>query len=412
MKIAIVGAGIAGISTALELARDGHQVTVYEKKNAATEGASFAPGGWLSPCAAASLSTPGTGMPLQTLKGTDLLQASNLIGSATWRWMRQWRTRAKPTTTEPTPYAQALSHLEAYSQSLRWQTDDAPEVTAERRLGSLLILRTPAEVAFWQTHLPQLQAQGTPCQLLDAPQACTLEPGLSQGIAWTHAVHFPRGESINPRLWAQHLRTQTQALGVQWHTSTPVQRIHHHPVGVEVAGKLHPFDAIVICTGELHELLPNHPSLPLMPIWGYSVTAPVRDAQLAPRTAILDWQQQATISRLGQRVRITAGLEMGTTAAQPHHTPTLQRMYRLLNDWFPGGVHLSSPQVQVWRGARHHLPDGLPATGASHWPGIWLNLAHGSHGASLASGCARALTDMLSGRTPAIDMAPFSPQRF
>jgi D-amino-acid dehydrogenase len=87
-------------------------------------------------------------------------------------------------------------------------------------------------------------------------------------------------------------------------------------------------------------------------------------------------------------------------------------MYRLLNDWFPGGAHLSSPQVQVWRGVRGHLPDGLPAVGASGRPGVWLNLAHGSHGASLAAGCARALADMLAGRPTAIDMQAFSPLRF
>ena len=45
MKIAIVGAGIVGVSTAYELARDGHEVTVFEQRNAAAEEASFANAG-------------------------------------------------------------------------------------------------------------------------------------------------------------------------------------------------------------------------------------------------------------------------------------------------------------------------------------------------------------------------------
>ena len=82
MKIAIVGTGITGISTALELARDGHQVTVFEQRNAAAEDASFAPGGWLTPLAAHSLTAPGLGMPLRQLqKNTSLLQASGRLGS-------------------------------------------------------------------------------------------------------------------------------------------------------------------------------------------------------------------------------------------------------------------------------------------------------------------------------------------
>ena len=49
MKIAVIGAGIVGITTAYELARDGHDVMVFEKPNAAAEGATFANSGVISP---------------------------------------------------------------------------------------------------------------------------------------------------------------------------------------------------------------------------------------------------------------------------------------------------------------------------------------------------------------------------
>ena len=257
------------------------------------------------------------------------------------------------------------------------------------------------------------RAQKMAVELVNAAQAQELEPGLGQDIAWLHALHFPDGESINPRLWAQHLRLQAQELGVAFHTGMDITRIHYNPVGVEVNGQLHPFEHVVICTGAQRSMLTACGiALPLMSIWGYSVTAPVRDPLHAPRSAIMDWEQQATICRMGQRVRITAGLEMGSTPEAAHHQPTLQRMYHLLNDWFPGGVQLASAQTQIWRGARGYLPDGLPAVGASQHPGIWLNVAHGSHGISLAAGCARALADMLAGHDAAVDMQAFSPLRF
>lgn len=413
MNIAIVGAGIAGISTALEFARDGHQVTVYEQMNAAAEDASFAPGGWLSPGAAQSLTVPGSGMPLKLLQsGKGLLQASGMIGSPSWRWMRQWKHNEKQSIKhDDHALPLALHALETYSHSLRWQHTEDTDMAAERKTGVLVLLRTAKEVDFWSQQIPQLQAQGTPCKLLDVAQTQALEPGLGQEVTWISALHFPHGESINPRLWAQYLRFQLQDLGVSIRTGVQVQAVSSQPIGVEIAGQLHTHDAVVVCTGATHGLL-QRLALPLMPIWGYSVTAPVRDALQAPRSAIVDWQQQATISRMGQRVRITAGLEMGSTADTAHHAPTLQRMYRLLNDWFPGGAHLSSPQVQVWRGARGYLPDGLPAVGNTGHKGIWVNLAHGCHGASLAAGCARAIADMVVGRDPAIDMRAFHPQRF
>lgn len=413
MNIAIVGAGLAGISTALELARDGHQVTVYEQMNATAEAASFAPGGWLSPCAAPSLAIPGAGMPLKLLQsGPGLLQSTGMIGSPAWRWLRQWKQHEKQATQQGNlTQLQALHTLCAYSQNLRWRDDAEADLIAERKSGALVLLRNPKEVNFWQQQLPMLQAQPVACQLIDAAHAQAMEPGLGQDMTWTHAVHFPDGESINPRLWTQHLRLQALELGVHIHTGIQVQALHSQPTGVEIAGQRYPHDAIVVCTGASRSLLARL-SLPVLPLWGYSVTAPVRDALLAPRTAVMDWQQQATISRMGQRVRITAGLELASTADAAHHAPTLQRMYRLLNDWFPGGIQLSSAQVQVWRGCRGQLPDGLPAVGSSSQQGIWLNLAHGSHGASLATGCARALADMLAGHAPQVDMQAFDPQRF
>ena len=416
MNIAIVGAGITGISTALELARDGHQVTVYEQMNATAEEASFAPGGWLSPCVAPSLSAPGVGMPLKQLqKGSGLLQASTFLGSNTWRWMRQWKKHEKQALKQGAhPLFSALQALSSYSQDLRWQDCEDPESIAEQRPGALILLRNPQELEFWQQRLPLLQEHGIACQLLSPQQALSIEPSLGQDIAWLSALHFPQGESINPRLWTHLLRMQAQHLGAHFHTGVPIQRISTQPLGVQTAQQLHLHDAIVLCTGA-HQQLSSQAlglQLPLMTNWGYSVTAPVRDALQAPRGSVMDWAQQATITRMGQRVRITAGLELDSTANAPHHTATLQRMYRLLNDWFPGGALLSSPQVQVWRGVRGHLPDGLPAVGASGRPGVWLNLAHGSHGASLAAGCARALADMLAGRPTAIDMQAFSPLRF
>lgn len=415
MNIAIVGAGTSGISTALELARDGHQVTVYEQHNATAEDASFAPGGWLSPCALQTLSVPGGGMPLQRLlRNPHLLQGSTLIGGQTWRWLRQWKKREKQASKQLNiQLAGDLQNLAAYSQSLRWQDGEDAALSAELKAGHLVILRTPQDCDFWKERLESLQHQGLPCSLVTAEQCQQLEPGLGQELPIAGAVHFPSGESINPRLWTQQLRMQAQALGVNIHTGVRVDAVQNYPLGLKIQGRTYLHDSIVLCTGARQDLLQHIGiQLPSLAIAGYSVTAPVRDALLAPRSSVMDWAQQTTISRMGQRVRITAGAELNSAADTPQQQPTLQRMYNLLNDWFPGGVQLSSPQLQIWKGTRLLLPDGLPAVGPSPHPNIWLNIAHGSHGIALAAGCARALADMLSHKETAIDMGAFHPHRF
>ena len=66
MKIAIVGAGVIGVTTAYELARDGHEVTVFERNSAVAVESSFANAGVISPGYVAPWAAPG--MPLKVLK--------------------------------------------------------------------------------------------------------------------------------------------------------------------------------------------------------------------------------------------------------------------------------------------------------------------------------------------------------
>lgn len=196
--------------------------------------------------------------------------------------------------------------------------------------------------------------------------------------------------------------------------NTRVTRLSWQPVGLTVQGdtSLHAFDAIVLCAGTASaSLLPALGiQMPLAAVHGYSVSAPLREALHAPQTSVVDVAQQFTITRLGQRLRIAGGAELGSPSAEHHH-PTLQRLYRTLNHWFPGGAQLSS-SPQIWRGARTMLPDGAPVLGASGLPGLWLNTGHGAGGWALACGSARAVSDLIAQRTPDIPVQALGLRNF
>jgi len=68
--------------------------------------------------------------------------------------------------------------------------------------------------------------------------------------------------------------------------------------------------------------------------------------------------------------------------------------------------------MQLWRGASMFSPDALPLLGPSGRPGIWLNLAHGHNGWSMACGSARLLADMIRGRAAELDTTLVQPGRF
>jgi D-amino-acid dehydrogenase len=173
------------------------------------------------------------------------------------------------------------------------------------------------------------------------------------------------------------------------------------------------FDAVVVCAGvQANRVLKGCGlALPLAPVHGYSITAPLRHfeaAPVGPRSAVMDETYKVAVSRLGQRVRVAGSAELGGRP-EAMNGAAIATLYRVLDDWFPGAAQLRD--VQVWKGARPMLPDGPPVLGASGAPGVWVNLGHGSSGWALSCGSARVVADQLGGRTPAIDLAGLGIER-
>lgn len=415
MRIAIVGAGIIGAATAFELSSDGHEVVVLEQRASAAEHSSFANTGMLAPSLLIPWAAPGIGGPLarQMLGHRATLRLVRGAGSAglgwLWRWLRAGR---QPGHTERLA---ALAHLGRYSQARTRELAAGLGADIETSRGALLPLRTLADRQLVQPAMDVLQACGIAVREVDAETARLIEPGLAADVPLAGALHASDGEAGNCRLFAQLLRQAAQERGARFVFNVRVERLHTSPTGVQLAGQPAPeaFDAVVLCAGEASAglLRPLGVRLPLASLHGYSVSAPVREDVHAPQGTFIDPQHRITIARQGQRVRVSGGAELGH-AGGTHHTPTLRTLYLALSGWFPGGVLTSSPQVQVWRGARPTLPDGAPVIGAGPLPGLWLNTGHGASGWAQACGSARALADLVAGRTPAVDLQHFSLQRF
>lgn len=410
MKIAIVGAGIVGVTTAYELASDGHEVTVFEQRSAAAEEASFATAGLLAPHLLSPWAAPGFGHALRLIGPHATLRLSGGLSRANWAWLSRWRS-ATHASSAP---AAALERLAQYSQSRLQTLAHRHELDFEASEGRLVLLRTEQERDLLQPALQVLRDSGVALREVTANVARQIEPGLSPEAPLAGAIHLPDARAGNCRLFAQLLRQGTQGSGVHFAFNTRIDRIGANPAGVVVQGEpdLRRFDAVVLCAGTASAaLLPALGlRLPMAAVYGYSVSAPLRESTHAPQASVVDAAQQISITRLGQRVRIAGGAELAGADAE-HHTATLQRLYRTLNDWFPGGAQLSSG-VQVWRGARPLLPDGAPVVGSSGVPGLWLNTGHGAGGWALACGSARAVADLIAQRAPEVPLDGLGMRRF
>jgi D-amino-acid dehydrogenase len=412
MKIAVIGAGIIGVTTAYELACDGHEVTVLERCAAAAEEASFANAGLVAPGYVTPWAAPGmpgkvithllshyapvkVGLPLST---RDLVWI--------WKWLRACNLET---------YLAHRAHLQRlafYSRERLHHITNHLSLDYERSDGYMVLLRSEHDSKLAQPGLQVLRDAGVSFKEISPTEARKVEPALNPDTSFFGAVHLPDDEVGNCRQFALLLKNTSQRMGVDFLFNKEVTRVAAG-AQISLAGEsaTRQYDAVVVCAGlaSARMLAPMGLKIPMTAVHGYSVSAAIREPLNAPRSAIMDERYKVAISRLGNRVRVAGSAELGGTPGKMRAS-SLQTLYKVLQDWFPGAANLSGG-VQEWKGARPMLPNGPPMIGASGIPGLWLNLGHGSSGWALSCGSARAVADLIADKPPELDVAGFKVDR-
>lgn len=413
MKIAVIGAGIAGISSALELAQDGHAVQVFDKAAAAASGDSFATAGLISAGLINPWSLPHwAGSPSASrLFGRSRIQFRAAPSWSELRWLKSWsRARKK---ADLSGHFEGLQRLLAWSQTRLQETSAAHRLEYERGEGALLLVPNEAEHKRLQAGMARLKEIGVAFKELSPEQARLVEPGLSPNAPLHGALQLPNDELVNCRQYALLLRGLAADAGVRFHFNAEVVKLHsgaQHGLEIGGWGEQPQFDAVVLCPGA--SALPFVPKLrlPTTLVHGYTLSAALREPLHAPRSAVVAMDSGIVLSRQGLRLRVAGGAEIGQPQAAASDK-AVQSLFDALHHYFPGSANLAAG-TQSWRGSRVFSPDGLPLVGQSNLPGIWLNAAHGANGLALSAGCARLLADGMAQRASELDASALLPSRF
>lgn len=447
MRIAVVGAGIAGITTAYELARDGHQVTILERGDSIAAQASFANAGLLSPALMVLAPQPGTGgTPLTSAKAPLAeLRWQPQWNRSSWRWLRRWqRVDAAERLS-----ARRRALLELLLWGLERHRDLATlhQLNSDTRKGLLVLGDGDIHTGRgrWAA-LRSLEQFGVTVEPADAERCLQIEPGLSAAAHLVGGLHLPQTMVGNCREFAHQLRlvcerdaevrlhlgtrmtsirtggggpilslspvTSGRSPGTQSPSSSPEAQAFL-PTQADPPPPELEVDAVVLACGLLDPALSaiTEVPLPIQPVWGRGVSFRLRDdlQEQALRSAVIEEDTGITLTRLGQWLRVTGGWEMGDSTdatRQAAFTP----LYEALDRWFPLAAQRRG--ALLWHAPRPMLPDGLPVIGPSGVKGVWLQLGHGGLGWSLACAAARLLADQIAGRSGRIDPAPFSALRW
>jgi D-amino-acid dehydrogenase len=213
MRIAIIGAGIIGVTTAYELAADGHEVQVFERRGAAAEETSFANAGVVAPGYVTPWAAPG--MPAKVarylfsrhapVKVTLPLSGTELAWM--WRW---WRACGLETYRANRARLQRLAF---YSRERLHGLTQELQLEYDRSQGYMVLLRTEADSRMVQPGLQVLRDAGVSFREIQADEVRRLEPAINPDTEFLGAVHLPDDEVGNCRQFALLLKREAERLG-------------------------------------------------------------------------------------------------------------------------------------------------------------------------------------------------------
>ena len=409
----MLGAGLAGVTSAWYLRQAGFEVTVVDRQPSAAQETSFANGGQISVSHPEPWSNPSA--PATIVKWLGRADAPLLIrprlDPALWRWALAFARECLPARSARN--TRAIAALAIHSrQCLRALRSQLSLEYRQRSEGILHLLRDHHELRAGERRLASLNALGIRTELLDRTGCERIEPALAgDPDDLAGALYAADDESGDARLFVHELVGHARAAGIDFRFDAAVTGLHVNDgraagawVAVQGERQRIDADAVVVCLGSHSPaIVPGGSKLAIYPVKGYSVTVPLARPQCAPRVSLTEESRRIVCSRLGESMRIagTAELTGFDLAANPARSGALLA-------WFErhfAGVGRSD-EAEHWSGLRPTTPSNVPHVGAGPLPGLWLNTGHGSLGWTLSCGSAQCLAELMAGRRPQPDF-PF-----
>jgi D-amino-acid dehydrogenase len=416
MRVVVLGAGVIGVTTAYALARQGHEVTVIDRQPGPALETSFANAGEISPGYASPWAAPG--IPAKAVKWLFMKHAPLIIQARPDLAKIEWVGRMLMNCTA-SAYAinkSRMVRLAEYSRDCLIALRETTGITYdERTQGTLQLFRTEKQVAAAEKDIAVLKADGVPFEVLD-PAACVrAEPGLAPNIGKiAGGLRLPGDETGDCFKFTNRLATMAEDLGVSFRWGVTIHALESDGTRIVAvttsAGRI-TADSFVLAMGSYSPALarPFGMRLPVYPVKGYSITAPIVNEDRAPVSTVMDETHKIAITRLGDRIRVGGMAEISgfNNHLHPKRQATLTHS---VEDLFGGAADQS--KATFWSGLRPMTPDGTPLVGASTVPNLYLNTGHGTLGWTMAAGSAQVVADMISGRAPAIDATDLGYARY
>lgn len=409
--ILILGAGIIGLSSALQLLEAGYHVRLLDRGRA---GAATSAGncGTITPSHAPPLNAPGTvGQALRWLGRADApLYIKPTLNPARLNWFWHFARRCRNAVQDST--------TQARSQILQSSRDLLEALVRDHKLdceftpqGTLYVWRDPEEFEHAQALADTLNPLGLTAQLIDAATLMQMEPALKPGAVG--GLHHQRDAQLRPERYAAELARRVREMGGEIHEETNILGVSSERgkiSGVETSRGRFQAREYLLALGAWSPLLGRQLGLkiPIQPGKGYSIT--FNRPGVCPRLPLVLKERSVCVTAW------ESGFRLGSTMEFSGYDESLNRqrldaLIRASREYLQEahGPH----EEQQWYGWRPMTWDELPIIGRSpQYANLSLATGHGMLGVTMSAATGLLIRNLIHGEAPHIDPHPYRPERF
>jgi len=408
-RITVIGAGMVGVSCALFLRRDGHDVTIMDPNDPGS-GASYGNAGSISVSSVVPSSTPGL---LKRVPKMLLDRESPLV----LRWpylprLAPWllgfiansaRGRVEANCRHT---ARLFDHvLDAYDILIR-ETGCGDLINPT---GTLKVFETDEAYAASAFERAMMDECGVRYDKLSLDELRQMEPNLAP--IFRHALFIPDSRHIHSPGGLVERLAESFVAGGGRILRERVRDVRVDGAGAPMVvtdGNEHATDMVVVAMGARSGKLARRLGARVMldAERGYHIMFPAPERSINRYIQLAD--RKFSMSPQAGGIRMTALVELASVDAPPDYM-RIRRLKQFAARALPG---LSTEEKSIWMGCRPSTPSNVPVIGRSpRHDSVYFAFGHSHLGMTMGPVTGRLIADLVAGRDPGLDMTPYGPVR-
>ena len=409
--VIVLGGGVIGLACALALRRDGRSVTVLEKS---TLGGATSHGncGTITPSHAMPLAMPGLiGKALKWMWQADApFYLKPRLDLELMLWLLRFSRRCNWVHFKAVTRTKGELLRRSRELLAEWVAREQLDCGFEER-GTLNVFRDAAQMAESRWLVDALREIDMPAEVWDGAQCRAREPALNDSIVGGY--FYPGDAHLRPDRYAAELARVARDAGVEFHEHRAATAFDTSGDRIDVvhttAGELRAKEivfALGAWTPAMGRLLGLR--VPIQPGKGYSIT--FERPAICPATPVVLKERSVCVTAWKDGYRLGSTMEFSGYDSSLNRT-RLDALVRAAGEYLRDPV--GPMRQEEWYGWRPMTHDDMPIIGRSRrWRNLVFATGHGMLGVSLSPVTAELVTEIVAGRRPSLDLAPYDPHRF